>query len=145
MTFRAPFIAAMIAIIPTQSAIADVDRQDFVEALFDAFNDHDVETLKTFYSEDAVVYSPESCEPTIGREAIGEGYSQMFQQIPDVHDALEVAVTDGNKTAVIFTASSKIQGAEFELPISAFLTIEDGLIVEDRAFFDTDMEMTCGR
>ena len=112
--------------------------------MFEAFNNHDVEKLKTFYSEDAVVYSPESCEPTVGRDAIGKSYAMMFSQIPDVHDELEVVVTEGETTAMIFTASSKAPGMEFEMPISAFLTIQDGLVVQDRAFFNSDIVLDCG-
>ncbi|MEM7006556.1 MAG: nuclear transport factor 2 family protein [Pseudomonadota bacterium] len=145
MNIRNTIIAGTLAITVSQGASADTSRRDFVDAMFEAFNAHDVEKLKTFYSEDAVVYSPESCEPTVGREAIGASYAEMFAQIPDVQDHLEVVVSDGDKTAIIFTASSEAPGAEFQLPISAFLTIEDGLVVEDRVFFNSDLELDCGQ
>ncbi|MEM1379957.1 MAG: nuclear transport factor 2 family protein [Pseudomonadota bacterium] len=139
-TIIAASVSALALVQPSQ---ARAESQEFIEALFAAFNSHNVEKLKTFYADDAVVHSPESCEPTVGRDAISEGYAAMFQQIPDVHDALELVVTEGERTAVIFTASSRIPGAEFELPISAFLTIKDGKITEDRVFFNSDMELNC--
>lgn len=141
MSFKSILTAALIACTLPQTALADTSKAALVKAMFDAFNAHDVDALKAFYAEDAVVIAPESCEPTVGRDAIGASYAEMFAQIPDVHDALEVVVTEGDVTAVIFTASSEL--AAFELPIAAFLTIEDGLVTEDRVFFNSDIVLDC--
>lgn len=143
MNLHNTLIATIVAFSIAGTATAQPTRQAFVEDMFAAFNAHDVERLKTFYADDAIVYAPESCEPTIGRDAIGASYAEMFAHISDVHDELETVVTEGSKTAVIFTASSDAPGAAFQLPIAAFLTIEDGLIVEDRVFFNSDMDIDC--
>lgn len=143
MKLTKTFITGLLAVTLCQNVQARSENHEIVDALFAAFNAHDVEKLKTFYSEDAVVYSPETCEPTVGREAIGTNYAELFTYVPDVHDRLDLVVADGNKMAVIFTASSKIHGQEFELPISAFLTIKNGLIVEDRVFFNSDIVLDC--
>lgn len=143
MKLQSILVAGIFALTTGSAAIAQPSQEAFVEDMFAAFNAHDVEKLKTFYAEDAVVYAPESCEPTIGRDAIGASYAEMFEQIPDIHDELEVVVTEGSRTAVIFTASSKAPGFEFQLPIAAFLTIENGQVVEDRVFFDSDMDIDC--
>lgn len=145
MKLQALIPAAALAIAPYAGA-EPVERRsnhETVQAMFKAFNAHDVDALKAVYAEDAVVYSPESCTPTRGRDAIGEGYAEMFAYIPDVHDRLDRIVAEGDYAAVMFTASSQAQGAEFELPISAFLTFEDGLVVEDRAYYDTDVVLDC--
>ncbi|MEM0986241.1 MAG: nuclear transport factor 2 family protein [Pseudomonadota bacterium] len=128
---------------PEAQPAAHTSNEAIIDGLFAAFNAHDVKALARFYAEDAVVYSPESCTPAVGADAIAASYAEMFAHIPDVHDALEVVVSEGNRAAVIFTASSQIPGAEFELPISAFLTFEDGKIIEDRVFFDTDIVLDC--
>ena len=124
-------------------AFADSTNRDVIAAMFEAFNAHDVDALKAIYAADAKVYSPESCEPRVGREAIGASYAELFEQIPDVHDTVHTVISEGNRAAVVFTAASRQPGMEFELSISAFLVIENGLVVEDRVFFDTDVELAC--
>lgn len=128
-------------------ALADTARaptnDQVIEALFEAFNDHDVARIRDFYTDDAVVYSPEACEPTVGPDAIAAGYAEMFQQIPDVHDELTLVVSEGDRVAVTFTATGTVEGYSFELPIAAFLQMEDGKIKEDRVYFDTDMVLDC--
>ncbi|MEO0329071.1 MAG: hypothetical protein AAF217_10810 [Pseudomonadota bacterium] len=39
-------------------------------------------------------------------------------------------------TAVMFTATGSLTGAEFQLPIATFFKIQDDLIVEDRTFYN---------
>ena len=67
----------------------------------------------------------------------------MFDQIPDVHDTLKTIVIDGNKVALTFVASSQLEGREFELPIAAFMTLENDLIAKDEVYFDTDEAPEC--
>jgi len=45
---------------------------------------------------------------------------------------------------MIFRASSRAPGMGFEMPIAAFLTVQDGLVVQDRAFFNSDIVLDCG-
>ena len=142
------FAAAMLASgqvlgeLEKGPASSDANRK-VISAMFKAFNAHDVEALKAVYAADAVVYSPESCKPRVGRDAIGASYAVLFTQIPDVQDTVQTIVSEGNRAAVVFTASSRQPGMEFELSISAFLVIENGLVVEDRVFFDTDVALAC--
>ena len=114
-----------------------------VERMFETFNRHDASGLSEFYSEDAIVISPEQCDPTIGRAAIQANYQGLFDAIPDVSDRLDQIVIDRNNIAVTFVASSQIEGAEFELPIAAVLTLRDGLFVKDVVYFDTDETPDC--
>lgn len=118
-------------------------NEDLVEAMFRAFNAHDAAALGNFYTEDARVFSPEHCDPTVGAEAIAANYSALFEQIPDVHDQVELVVAEGDRVAVMFTASSRIEGAAFRLPIAAILRFEDGKVAEDRVFYDTDTPAQC--
>ncbi|MEL7451659.1 MAG: nuclear transport factor 2 family protein [Pseudomonadota bacterium] len=135
--------ALAAATFANAEAFADTTNRDVIAAMFEAFNAHDVDALKAIYAPDAVVYSPESCEPRVGRDAIGASYAELFEQIPDVHDTVQTIVSEGNRAAVVFTAASRQPGMEFELAISAFLVIENGLVVEDRVFFDTDVAPAC--
>jgi len=127
----------------TTSLDQDKAAETLVEDLFSAFNAHDSQALADFYTEDAQVISPESCEPTIGRKAIAANYDVLFEQIPDVRDDVKTVLVDGNSIALTFVASSRISGQEFELPIAAFMTLEDGLIARDEVYFDTDITPDC--
>ncbi len=114
-----------------------------VREMFEAFNQHDVTLLVSLYAEDAVVVSPDKCEPLVGRPAIASGYQDLFDQVPDVKDTISIMIAEGERAAVEFVASSEIEGAEFQLPIAAILTVQDGLIVRDVGYFDSDIEKHC--
>ncbi|MEM9384494.1 MAG: nuclear transport factor 2 family protein [Pseudomonadota bacterium] len=137
-------LAAVSALMASAAATATApSNKEIVDAMFEAFNAHDVTALKTFYTEDARVFSPEHCGPTIGAQAIAANYAALFEQIPDVHDQVEVVVAEGDRVAVMFTASSELPGAAFRLPIAAMLRFEDGKVVEDRVFYETDTPAQC--
>ncbi|MEO0613060.1 MAG: nuclear transport factor 2 family protein [Pseudomonadota bacterium] len=140
-----PFIVAglILGACETTPLDQDVAAKTLVEDLFAAFNAHDSKALAAFYTEDAQVISPETCQPTIGRAAITANYDALFEQIPDVRDNVKTVLVDGNSIALTFVASSQISGQEHELPIAAFITIEDGLIARDEAYFDTDVTPDC--
>ncbi|MEL6379582.1 MAG: nuclear transport factor 2 family protein [Pseudomonadota bacterium] len=122
---------------------APENRHEIVAALFDTFNAHDAEGLGQFYTENAQVFSPETCTPKTGRLNIAAGYAQMFDQIPDIHDRLEKVIVDGNDVAVTFTATGTINGQTFAMPIAAFLTFEGNQIATDHVFFDADVTPDC--
>ncbi len=144
ITSVAAFALFVVGAVVAQAGEVKISsNKAIITALFDAFNSHDSERLASFYSADAKVYSPESCEPTVGPDAIAAGYAEMFAQIPDIHDQLELVVDEGNRVAVTFTATGTVEGYQFALPIAAFIKIENGKITEDRVYFDTDIELQC--
>jgi uncharacterized protein (TIGR02246 family) len=112
-----------------------------VEALFAAFNRHDLEGVVALYSPDARLVTPGFPEPRYGLNVVREEYQSHFENIPGVHDEVVRIIADGNQAAVEFTASWE-QPTEDEpdargvLHIAAFITIENGKIVEDIAYFD---------
>ena len=120
-----------------------ITTKKVVREMFEAFNKHDVAKLVSLYAEDAVVVSPDKCEPLVGRPAIAADYQGLFDQVPDVKDTISVMIVEGQQVAVGFTASSEIEGAAFQLPIAAILTVQDGLIVRDVGYFDSDIEKHC--
>ena len=122
---------------------AHAATKDVVRAMFHAFNEHDVTMMVSLYAEDAVVLSPEQCEPLVGRPAIASSYQDLLDQVPDVKDTISIMIAEGERAAVEFVASSEIEGAEFQLPIAAILTVQDGLIVRDVGYFDSDIEKQC--
>ena len=110
-----------------------------------SFNKHNTEALVALYSEDARIFSPGDIEPGIGRELIRKIYDRHFNNIPDVHNAVQNIIVEGDQGAVEFVASWKQATKENpmargSLRIAAFITVKNGKIVEDIAYFDR-MEM----
>jgi ketosteroid isomerase-like protein len=54
-----------------------------------AFNDHDLDRILSFFSDDCVFESPRGADPWgtrfSGKQAVREGLGQRFAGIPDVH------------------------------------------------------------
>jgi ketosteroid isomerase-like protein len=60
-----------------------------LQAICDAFNDHDLDTLMTFFGDDAVFEGPRGPDPWgtrfEGKAAVAEGVAARFRGLPDVH------------------------------------------------------------
>jgi ketosteroid isomerase-like protein len=104
-----------------------------VQAMFAAFNRHDAAAMKLMYSEDARLTSSDFCHAR-GRSDVTRTYEALFQAFPDIHDDVATIVTQGDRVAVRFTASSKRGG--MSMTIHTFLRVRDGRIVEDDSVFD---------
>lgn len=54
-----------------------------------AFNEHDLDGIMSFFTDDCVLESPRGADPWgtrfMGREAVRNGLGQRFVGIPDVH------------------------------------------------------------
>jgi len=145
---RTIFIAGFAALLMTAACAPSEQSENaaakqIVGRMFEAFNRHDAIALAALYSEDAVVITPESCEPTIGRESIAQSYQTLFDQVPGVQDTVQDMIAENGQVAVGFVASGQIDGAAFELPIAAILTIENGLIIRDIGYFNSDQDISC--
>lgn len=112
-----------------------------VEAIFDTFNNHDLEGIVALYHPEASVVTPSFPEPRFGRDVVRSIYKDHFDNIPGVHDEVTRIVAEGNGAAVEFTATwdqpteadPEARGA---LKISVFLKFKDGLVIEDVTYYD---------
>jgi len=135
------FAAALFGV---PNAYADEDgakTREVILAFFDAFNQHDVDAMIALYHPEAKVVTPEKPEPRFGAHFMRENYTNLFNDLPDVHDTVTRLVVDGEEAAVEFTASFSIpdgEGGMVEagLNIASFLKVVDGLIVEDITYYD---------
>jgi ketosteroid isomerase-like protein len=70
-----------------QSAV--MTTYETLPAFLAAFNDHDLDRIMSYFTEDCVFESPRGPDPWgtrfSGREAVREGLGQRFSGIPDVH------------------------------------------------------------
>ena len=117
------------------------ETRAIVEAVFEAFNRHDLDAIVALYHPDAKLVTPGFPEPRYGLEVIRATYKDHFDNIPGVYDEVTRIVAEGNEGAVEFTATwdqpteddPEARGA---LKIAVFLKIKDGLIIEDITYFD---------
>lgn len=70
----------------TLIAMAD---EHLLKSFLEAFNDHDLDRIMTFFADDCVFEMPRGSEPWgtrfVGRDAVREGLGQRFAGLPDVH------------------------------------------------------------
>jgi ketosteroid isomerase-like protein len=108
-----------------------------VDALFHAFNAHDVAGLSALYAQDARIISPDFCAPRTGAD-VPRTYRQIFDAFPDVRDVVETIVIDGDRAAVRFTSHSREFGSSGQMRLVTFLRVRGARIVEDDTTFDTE-------
>lgn len=66
-----------------------VDPVDIAEAILDAFNDHDLDRVMSYFADDCSLDMPRGADPWgqrfIGKPAVREGLAGRFKGLPDVH------------------------------------------------------------
>lgn len=122
-----------------------------VEKYLDCVKRGDVEGLAALYAADGVVHDPLSPEPVRGREAIAAVFAAFKRAIPDMEWRLaRPLLEDGDRIAfeveVTGVNGGPLVTPEGELPptgravsveMGLFETVNaDGLIAEERAYFD---------
>ena len=55
-----------------------------LQAFLDAFNEHDVDAIMSFFTADCVFETPRG-QRMVGRERVREGIQARFDGIPDIH------------------------------------------------------------
>ena len=132
---------------------------DFLEGianrLLKAFNAHDAVRLASLYSPSQVTTCTGEPETIRGRDAKAEFAGQFFRAFPDIrlepfsillapdHIVCEVD-TRGTNTGPINTPEGEIPatGKAVDVKMSFTLRVgEDGLIAEDRTYYDTGLFM----
>jgi ketosteroid isomerase-like protein len=65
------------------------DNLRILESLAEAFNDHDLDRIMTFFAEDCSLDMPRGSAPWgtryVGTVAVREGLQTRFRMLPDVH------------------------------------------------------------
>ena len=110
--------------------------QAIIAAKFAAVNRHAVTDIENLYSVDAIVTSPDFCAPRRGRFEVHRNYENLFNTFPDITADVQEYIVQGNRVAVRLVVRGQAAGNRFEVPISDFFTVRDGLIVSDDGLFD---------
>lgn len=135
--FMKPLIGLTVLFFGFTTPLAQADTAEtraIIEAVFEAFNRHDLEAVVALYHPEAKLVTPGFPEPRYGLDVIRATYKDHFDNIPGVYDEVTRIVADGDQAAVEFTASwdqptEEDPSARGTLKISAFLKIQDGLII----------------
>ena len=112
-----------------------------LEALFDAFNRHDVDTLVGLYAEHAVNHQMPA-SPLRGRGAIRRSLEEGFAAIPDMRCRLVNIIGDGDRGAVEWEASCTYRPPDkaprpYTVNGCGFFRVQGGVIVEQHGYWDS--------
>ena len=140
LIFAALFFGQLTLIANAGDAVTTTTRSS-IEALFGAFNRHNLDDVMALYDNDIRLVTPSFPEPRFGLEFVRDEYRSHFENILGVHNAVTRIVAEGEYAAVEFTASweqpTEIDpGARGEIHIVAIIKVVNGKIVEDTAYFD---------
>jgi len=111
---------------------AQTSLQPLVDARFATFNRHDLDGIVKLYAPDAVLTSPGFCSPRQGQDGARRAYDDLFKAYPDISDEVTSTVIQGDHIAVQFT----VHVGKYAFPLADFLTVRDGLITRDDAYYD---------
>jgi hypothetical protein len=114
---------------------------DVARKMFEAFNQHEWESMATYYVDSALFL-----DPSFGKEYVKQtrhdivekykGYQQIF---PDIHDEVVGVYPSGDMVIVEFISTgNSADGISFKLPIITALTFKEGLIIKDATYYDLE-------
>lgn len=118
--------------------------REVVEAWSAAFNRQDADALAALYAADAVNWQVAE-EPLAGRGAIQESFRSLFRAFPDIGFKRVNLVAEGEWAALEWDgwgtqrgefAGHPASGRSFRLRGCGFFQVRDGLIVQQRGYWD---------
>jgi ketosteroid isomerase-like protein len=113
---------------------------DTLRAITDAFNRHDLDTIMSFFTDDAVFDSPRGPDPFghrfEGKAAVREGLAARFSGIPDVHYGDDDHFVAGDRGASEWTLTGTASdGVHLEVRGCDLWTFRDGLVARKDSFW----------
>ena len=114
-----------------------------IRSLFAAFNRHDVEGLASLYGPDAYLMSSDLSAPRHGPEGVRRTYSELFSQLPQIHDEVKTLIVRGDAAAIQFVSTWSAAGAvpPGKLEIATFLKFRRGKIISDISYFNNSSKI----
>jgi uncharacterized protein (TIGR02246 family) len=133
-----------------QAQAPKVDMKMVAEKIIQGTNSGDPVAFANLYAPDAVMIQPDTAEPVRGRDALLKYYTAMLKCMPDYKiewtlvayhgdTIIFEGVGSGTFTGPMETPEGVIQpnGKRVSLKAAFFAKINaDGLIIEDRSYFD---------
>ncbi len=142
------FLVSLVAFGQAQKP--KVDMQKVAEKIVKGTNSGDPAAFANLYAPDAVMIQPDTSEPVRGRDALLKYYTAMLKSMPDYKmkwtliayhgdTIIFEGVGSGTFTGPMETPEGVVQpnGKKVILKAAFFAKINaDGLIAEDRSYFD---------
>jgi len=102
--------------------------EQLAQAQLDGYNNRDIDAFLAPYSETIKIYNFPAELTTKGKEAMRKGYSNMFDNLPDLHCTLINRMVSGN--TVIDHESVVFRKDQPAMEVFAMYKISGGKIVE---------------
>jgi ketosteroid isomerase-like protein len=111
-----------------------------LKALAQAFNDHDLDRIMSFFADDAVLEMPRGPDPWgrryVGLAAIREGLQARFTGLPDVHYGNDSHYIDGDMGISQWTVTGTMSSGErVEARGCDFYSFRDGKVTKKDSFW----------
>jgi ketosteroid isomerase-like protein len=111
-----------------------------LKALVQAFNDHDLDRIVSFFADDAVLEMPRGPDPSgrrhVGAQAVREGLRSRFEGLPDVHYGEDSHYVDGDMGISQWTVTGTMKtGERVKARGCDFYSFRDGKVVKKDSFW----------
>jgi ketosteroid isomerase-like protein len=111
-----------------------------LKALCQAFNDHDLDRIMSFFADDTVLEMPRGPDPWgrrhVGVKAVREGLAARFEGLPDVHYGDDSHYVDGDMGISQWTVSGTTKSGErIRARGCDFYTFRGGKVVKKDSFW----------
>jgi ketosteroid isomerase-like protein len=111
-----------------------------LKALVEAFNDHDLDRIMTFFADDAVLEMPRGPDPWgsrfVGAAAVREGLRARLTGLPDVHYGDDRHYADGDMGISEWTLTgTPASGPPIKVRGCDFYTFRDGKVIKKDSFW----------
>ena len=116
------------------------DAMTMLEAITQAFDQHDLEGILVHFTDDAVFEAPRGPDAWgtrfVGLEAIREGFAGRFAGIPDIRYQGDAHFVDGDRGASEWTLSgTTTDGLRIEVRGCDLWTFRDGKVSKKDSFW----------
>ena len=117
----------------------------FVRELLEAWNDHEVESIKEFYAPEYEGVDVAQAEPQRGPQGVSQTAERYLQAFPDLRFLEEETVVQDNRVVLVWTARGTHRGKLMHIPPTgrkisvcgvSSLTVEDGRITRGLYVWD---------
>ena len=113
---------------------------EVLQAIVDAFNDHDLERIMGFFADDCVLEMPRGPSPFgaryVGKDNVRQGLAGRFAGLPNVHYGNPSHFVDGNTGITKWTVTGTTPaGVQVEANGCDFYTFRDGKITTKDSYW----------
>jgi len=135
-----PCIAARICLSISNDVSKATENLTVLEALVEAFNQHDLDEIMAYFAEDCSLDMPRGDKPWgtryLGKDAVRRGLQSRFEMLPDVHyaDARHFATDQMGVSEWLVTGTLR-SGATIEVRGCDHYEFRDGKVVRKDSYW----------